>query len=228
MVCPHLFQTLHELTLDSFWKSETVKIIVGKDKQTFFIHQNLLAASKFFQACINSGFEEATTKTVTLEEDEPDAVEAFIKWLYLGKIEFNNPPHADLVPLFTFADKICCEVYCNDLIDAIRKFDREKNYFWKVLSSKKVYQAGLRGTALARYAVKSTVHQLQKYPKNLAEKADIDNVEAFEDREFMQDVIKEVIEYQQQPYNEPYSFNGCIFHSHVEGSVCSAANGAKQ
>lgn len=55
--------------------------------KTWYLPKELLVnASPFFAAALNGAFAEATSKTITLPEDDTDAFALFVRWLYVGKI----------------------------------------------------------------------------------------------------------------------------------------------
>ena len=211
------------IDVHSYSETETIKLVVGKKKRRFYVHHGLLAKIKFFRACLDSGFHEGESRTIMLEEDDPDAVEALIKWLYLEKVcDLVEDEEDCLATRHAFGDKICCEAYCNDLMDARRLFDRPRNRFQNFAGLNGVYQVGLRNTPYARYALKTTVHQMlahsASFPSKLRQKA----FQEIKTPDILEDMVNEVIEYQKQPYHYPHSHEGCQFHNHQQGIACSA------
>ena len=77
---------------------------------------------------INSGFAESVAKTITLPEDDPDAVKAFFDWLYNGTVHFDekNECGRRFTNFGAFADKVCEEAYVNDCMDALVCHYQEK------------------------------------------------------------------------------------------------------
>ncbi|KZM20094.1 uncharacterized protein EKO05_0007522 [Ascochyta rabiei] len=58
-------------------------VLVGSDKKSFVVHQDLLTYhSRFFKAALTGNFKEAGDKTVTLKEEDPLIFEFFVHWLY--------------------------------------------------------------------------------------------------------------------------------------------------
>lgn len=207
-----------------FSKSEIVQIVVGKDKpQTFFIHRDLVAPSKFFKACIESGMKESESKVITLPEDEPALVEVFIKWAYLKTIDVEDlRSHANIVKLFAFADKICCEGYCNTLMDAVSKFDIERRLFWSVSLTAHIHQTGLRNSMLAKYATKDNVFTMLANSVTYAKNEPFTNLADLSIPEMVQDMFREILEYQKNPYARPATLDKCLFHTHADDSKCAA------
>ncbi|KAI4249484.1 MAG: hypothetical protein L6R42_008971 [Xanthoria sp. 1 TBL-2021] len=68
-----------------------VTVRVGSSNDTWTIHRRLLTHhSPFFAAALNGSFNESTTKTVELIEDDPSAFMLFVLWLYSGEPKFNS------------------------------------------------------------------------------------------------------------------------------------------
>lgn len=79
-----LYTASHVLTPDrSLFSERVVTIVVGPSEVTWRIHENLLSgASDFFKSAFNSGFKEALEDRLALPEDDPQAFELFVRWLY--------------------------------------------------------------------------------------------------------------------------------------------------
>ena len=102
-----------------------VTLQVGADKYPFYIHKGLLCRdSHFFKAAFDGSFEEATTGTLHLKEDDVEEVKIFEEWLYHpNKLEFpkdHDEPSFLLIKLFCFAHRVGIESLQNDALDAIR------------------------------------------------------------------------------------------------------------
>ena len=58
----------------------------GAASKTWHLPKELLVkTSAFFDTALNGGFAEATSKTITLPEESPDAFALFVQWLYVGE-----------------------------------------------------------------------------------------------------------------------------------------------
>jgi hypothetical protein len=72
----------------AFYRAPPVTITVGalKKQAVFYVHENLLTQrSEYFKTCLQSSFQEGHQRECLLKEDNPDAFEIFVQWLYLGK-----------------------------------------------------------------------------------------------------------------------------------------------
>lgn len=158
-----------------------------------------------------------------LKEDDPEVVKHFIDWLYAKKCEFNATisKAAGCDIRFAFADKICAEAYCNDIVDAVRADYRIRHIFVNSKQLHSLYKQGLRGSELAKFGLKSAVYEATKWPANFAAK-EYSN-EWWSCAELMQDFVEEMMEFQKKEWSQPYQWTGCQFHCHKDGSPCSAA-----
>ena len=60
-----------------------VTIFVGKTKEPFYVHLDLLCdASSFFKAAFAGNFKEASEKTMQLPDDRESTFKFFVDWLY--------------------------------------------------------------------------------------------------------------------------------------------------
>ncbi|KAI4249483.1 MAG: hypothetical protein L6R42_008970 [Xanthoria sp. 1 TBL-2021] len=107
-------------------ESVTVRVGTGEGKQSWTIQKKLLTHhSTFFAAAFNGSFGEAITNTIELDEDDPQAFQLFVQWLYTGKfvvfpcrdcdrdIQFD---YAGSVPNFlcvvwALGDKLDCQAF---------------------------------------------------------------------------------------------------------------------
>lgn len=65
-------------------------VLVGPTEVTWRLHENLLSStSDFFRSAFNSGFRESIEDRLTLPEDDPQAFELFVRWMYARAL---NPP----------------------------------------------------------------------------------------------------------------------------------------
>ncbi|KAF2167897.1 hypothetical protein M409DRAFT_53847 [Zasmidium cellare ATCC 36951] len=109
--------------------SDIVTIIVGTDNvETFTTHTEVLKKhSPFFKAALDKKWQEGQSLQIELAEDEVEVVEAYLGWLYDGKIDPPTSPRkakADttfpfMARLYVFGEKIQDTAFCNSVMDAI-------------------------------------------------------------------------------------------------------------
>ncbi|KAE8147498.1 hypothetical protein BDV25DRAFT_160218 [Aspergillus avenaceus] len=65
--------------------SPIVTLIVGRDERLFVAHEDILCHSRYFQSILRDGFVEGSmNKSVTLLEEEPEALSCVLEFLYKG------------------------------------------------------------------------------------------------------------------------------------------------
>ena len=136
---------------------------MGKDKTSFCVHKNLIyAKSKFFKGCIERSFSEAENRTVSLPNDNVDAVETFVIWLYSEKIDHDRVCERidGLVATYAFGDKILSDAYCNDIIDTVRSAMKAKKCVPGPVVVRRLHVVGLSQSQLASYALSGVMHAI--------------------------------------------------------------------
>lgn len=115
-----------------------VTVLVGNDPAAkFLIHHHVAVKSSCFSKALEGHFEEATTGTIHLVDDDPAIVELYVHWLHCSNIptklsadDMNVTPDDDLEFLFdtyAFGDKICDNKFCNNIMDSIRYLYNNKS-----------------------------------------------------------------------------------------------------
>ena len=95
----------------SFLFSSMITVIVGtgRKEKIFYVHERLLTdASHYFKTALQSNFTEARTKLFRLEEDDANAFQLFVEYLYgfLETDEDRDYSFTDCVKAFALGDKL--------------------------------------------------------------------------------------------------------------------------
>lgn len=94
-VSPTVYRPL--TTRSSLFSERVVTILVGPSEVTWRLHENLLSStSDFFRSAFNSGFRESIEDRLSLPEDDPQAFELFVRWMYARALA--QPSIASLAP----------------------------------------------------------------------------------------------------------------------------------
>jgi hypothetical protein len=108
--------------LYSFASSAIITVTVGRDdrKRTYSLHEDVLVTKcPFFEKCLRSGMKEQVEQAVHLPEDNPEAFETVVKWMYAEKVptsvKGNRIGHA-----YILANKFCMTELQNALVDRYR------------------------------------------------------------------------------------------------------------
>ena len=127
-----LFTGLYSLTEVSSSFDGLVHVIVGPQKQVFFLHKEILCnVSSYFRAALDGSFAEGLTQQIELPEDDVTVFEYFHAWLYspIGQKFIPSASEIDpyttdidselLFDLYIFADVRDIPLLQNYTIDAI-------------------------------------------------------------------------------------------------------------
>lgn len=100
--------------------------MVGDEKKTFRVHENLVrASSPFFEKALNGPWKEASERTVALPLDTSEAVEIYVYWLYyrtipaLGDDEDCQSQYTCLFEAYILGEKLLDLDFHNTVVDAI-------------------------------------------------------------------------------------------------------------
>ncbi|KAF2799664.1 hypothetical protein K505DRAFT_230491, partial [Melanomma pulvis-pyrius CBS 109.77] len=67
--------------------SEPITTVVGNPGKKFFVHETLLRTnSAFFEKALGSNWKESNEKDVKLPEVDPEDFNAYLRWLYTGRL----------------------------------------------------------------------------------------------------------------------------------------------
>jgi hypothetical protein len=73
--------------------SEPVAIIVGVEKEKFFVHYRLLeSSSEYFRKVLSAEQEDLTFRVVKLLDADANAFQTYSKWLYTGRFHLSSGP----------------------------------------------------------------------------------------------------------------------------------------
>ncbi|KAG4437856.1 hypothetical protein IFR05_006658 [Cadophora sp. M221] len=114
--------------------SKIVTIHVGPKRKVFTFHKKLLCdRSDFFFKAFNGGFKEATTGVMYLPEDDVDALDSLIVYVYQdllpgfpslkypdSDLEYGGYLEKIIYPLFALAEKLCLNELANRVMDLIQ------------------------------------------------------------------------------------------------------------
>lgn len=68
--------------------SPIITLRIGPDETTLRAQENILCRLPFFRAALQGGFQEASDKTITMPEDDPESIGTLIEFLYTGSYSY--------------------------------------------------------------------------------------------------------------------------------------------
>ena len=208
-----------EPEVDSFTQSEIVTILVGGDRNEFFVHRMLLEKhSEYFAASLRKQWSESTERAIILPDDDPIGAQKFFQWVYTGKVTIDDFEH--FTNMYVFADKTMAGVYTNQLMDVARSLCVERDHILEPHAVKKLYIIGRRGKPAAKFAVEDNVwNMMQKKEINDEDQSLID--EFSEIPELAKDVMMAMLSYEKKKWDCPAQRRGCCYHEHTDGGSCT-------
>ena len=121
------------LTMQSLLTVPTALLLVGEQRTSFHVHQSLLIAySRFFFSNLTAGFEETTTQTVTLPEEDVETVDLIVHWIYY-RLRWplsclSNDRFMQLAHLYAFADRLRLVGLMDDVV--LELFESSPRAVW--------------------------------------------------------------------------------------------------
>ncbi len=113
-----------------------VTLYVGAEKAIYHVHEKLLFdVSPVFKAGFSGEFAESDTRSMNLSDDDVDAVERMLQWLYTRQLELSdvvseatpNDCYWELARLNTLADKYDIVALKNIIVDKLFELCRLTN-----------------------------------------------------------------------------------------------------
>jgi BTB/POZ domain len=170
---------LADLKLLRYVAGDAVTILVGPKRKRYIVHKDLICEkSEYFAKAFNENcFKEGIEKEMYLPEDEPDAFDLFIRWLYNSRLdckafcvegkssaEIHAPRWAlmsTLISLYILTDKVCLEELKNTVMDNFK--DIAKTHKFSPFAIIRIYAKGPSGSPLRRLAARKCKHDIQAF-----------------------------------------------------------------
>ncbi|KAI9720199.1 MAG: hypothetical protein M1812_003017 [Candelaria pacifica] len=176
--------------------------------------------------------EEGQPKPIFLLEDDADAFELFVTWLYRGTVsparKFDDQSNtfklvARYLRLYMFADTIGVRELKNIVLDRIQECCLLNNTVPGKQDVKRIYGSTLEGSLLRRFTIKSVAWKLQQFGEWFDHKPSM--TEAIREYpDFAMDLISLLQSRELIP--DPRRPSECEYHDHAVGELCSSSNEA--
>lgn len=150
----------------------TVTLRVGKENVLFQVHLRVLCdASPVFNAAFHGEFSEASSRSMSLPEDDPEAFERLVQWLYTKSYDIlpsvgeyggdDKMIFMRLAKLYVAADKYGIVRLKNDVVDRWYKFRADHTQLPHVYQAVDyVYENTTSGSKLREIVVASYVWEI--------------------------------------------------------------------
>lgn len=179
---------------------------------------------------MSGGFKEAIENTVRMPEDDPDAFNLFVEWLYMGRLQPVNidkhtttgGPIFDRIKLYCFAEKHCL----GDLMDYTMSSLMSNYTKYKKLPTFAAMTYAYQHTAAGSKLPFFVAHALRYIISDLSGVAywpseEIDRI-MVDIEELMMDVLplmRSDRQHEMVPWSPAY-LQKCTFHMHEKGDAC--------
>jgi len=116
--------------MNSLRFTQTIEVIVGENKTSFFVHPRIIAPkSPFFDAALKRW--KTAGEPITLSDDEPDVFDGYLKLLYVGNFTTRWDEAEDHAVELRFLFKLCILAdKLGDLASADLVIDRITRYLY--------------------------------------------------------------------------------------------------
>lgn len=215
-------------------RSLIVTVIVGwgSKAQSFPIYKDLLTAhSPYFKACLNDAWEEGKTNTVRLEDDDPEAFETVVGWLFRDPSTISStdkPATRSIARQYQLVDKLLMTQLKNDILDGLRACESAQNSSMTIGVLDLLYSQGLQGTPLYDYCLKSYVWKFGTPGVWCPGGTFADARGSLTNEVVIKDLIVRMFEFMHQRWDDPRKEIGCVYHDHSDGSTCRVVRGVKR
>ncbi|KAI4112877.1 MAG: hypothetical protein LQ338_008260 [Usnochroma carphineum] len=202
-------------------------VYVGKGRHHWSLHRDLLCYhTPFFQGKTSNCEKQRPSKIELLDED-PQAFELLVKWLYQGKLDdVSDMPldkkwdYADACQkLFILCDKINMPQLKNIAIDQFRKGCNEAGLVPGPEEMKPIYDTTPPRSPLRKLVSQIAARQIMDPQSELDAATYRMCFESSAD--FAVDVVNAIRQgAEPKLFDDPTEGNGCCYHDHATGQLC--------
>ncbi|KAF7956580.1 hypothetical protein EAE96_003914 [Botrytis aclada] len=192
-----------------------VDIRVGEELELFRVHKSLLCTRvPYFNKMFNSGFSESKTNSAVLREDNTEAFDVLVGWVYSNRL----PPYDnswDPVEVYILADKICLTELMDEVMDAL-----QTKFLLISPEALVIYNRLPKGSKLRLFALDVVTFDFSTSRRNnLTLLVDVNA----KNEEFALDFLTRIQRYvgSRTAFPSPYKSDSCAYHCHEEGKCTS-------
>ncbi len=201
-----------------------ILVIVGNNRVEFSVHKRVLTTSAFFERCFRAGMKEAHENIATLPEDDPEAFEIVIGWMYGGR-SLKGHLYNTLVLAYLLADRLFMADLQNAIIDLFRMFVAPEPHIAAWIWDTVPEDCPFRELVLDRLH-----YSIAKFPEMYRTPADGSTPDKYAQQ--LQEILEDggklaialfwrFVEYGQPDLMPPSRLPCCVYHLHHDGKKCS-------
>ena len=217
-----------------------VTLYIGTDKREFTIHESLLRSSApYFEAALKKEWKEGHMREIPMSDDDSDAVELFLQWLYSGRI-WTDPcanmsgPDDDkqatsqemwkLIKVYCFGEKIQDSCFKDVVLDCIIDWtrvntDKERRHYPEAEHAAYVWDTTPENSRLRRLIL-----DLYTYGIDEVHIRDVSHTGLLKDLavSLRKGCVSSSWPYSRDPFDSALSKaeNTCAYHEHGDDNPC--------
>jgi hypothetical protein len=204
-----------------------LNIYVGPAREHFHIHQTLLCnAVPAFASMFGNGFKETVEKSAELPEDDPQAFDCFLHWLYVGTLSSINMAKSfptsgqlwDRIKLYCFAEKYCIDTLADAVIDTVQAALKNKPDYPSPQCVVMAYENTSEGSRLRLYLVRSIAYEIIVRKPDSLTQAQLGLLAGVSD--FSRDMFALLLGLKEVRPKHPNEFPACEYHRHGKMYAC--------
>lgn len=195
------------------------------------VHKDLLTKKSYvFDRMFNGGFKEATTNSATFPDDDPDAFEKLIEWLYTGRFLTINSDRSDtsirpgiLSEIAQLANKYSIWELLDRATTGFVQFFKIRNFVPALDHISSSYEKFPPGSKMRLFHAKCAAWVILNFPNDVGgtcwRNAKIKNV--FEEHtDLMLNVLDQIRNLSGKILPDPRNAGHCEYHEHAKADVC--------
>ena len=205
-----------------------VDIFVSPAQTHFRVHKKLLCTkSEYFKKMFSGDFKEVIESAVRMPEDDADAFDLFVQWLYSGRLEYpdmalntsTSGPMWNRFNLHCFAEKICLpdlmDYTMSSIMSACARGDKSPSL--AVIGM--VYGSTTHGSKLRQFFA-HTVHFMIRNGGDLGPWPSSKLAQVMTDHEDLTLGVLQLLRNNSGPPSSPGQYQKCMFHVHGKEHAC--------
>ena len=183
----------------------------------------------YFDKMFNGGFNEASTNKATFPDDEPQAFEVLMEWVYTGELLpiFEEPKKLSWNPskVYKPADKICLPYLQDQIIDAWQASMVKTNIVIGFENIREIYDITPDGSKLRKFGLDMMVYAYKELSTATRQESwsgerawiAVQNCPEL-GKEFLTELRKVLF----TSVSDPRTGSACTYHCHGKGDKCGA------
>ena len=216
------------------FRAYPVKVLVGSEEQTFFVHAALLSkTSKIFAAATKEEWDQSGERVIKLPEETTETFELYVRWLYAGRVVVKRQTdkitrgYEALAKLYALGERLMDATFQNCLMDGflagVKERDDDGLTWWPTANHATViFRSTTSNSPARRFIIDCFVKQAKEsWFTRFADKPDT------LDPQFLLDLSAALLKHRELPEDKIEDYDhlmrgpSCRYHIHEDGKTCA-------